>query len=234
MPNIIKFLIIASFLVTSQVNAEVYKWVDENDKVHYGEKLPDNVKSGQTINSTINIVNSSPSQGVPYFYSIQGNRYEKNTDRYGGDLRTVLLSRKAKAQHCRNACEKDKKCLAWTMKKPSYNPNDKHIKCYLKWEEVQPVKNNCCISGTKSRTVRNMAKMEENLNYFGGDMKNFVVAEDDPLLCLDSCSKDINCKAWTYGKPVPGKRPVAMCWLKNTISERRENDTTISGIKVHE
>ena len=47
MKNIL-YTIILSFLFSSAVSAEIYKWVDDEGKVHYGEKLPDNTK-GKSI-----------------------------------------------------------------------------------------------------------------------------------------------------------------------------------------
>ena len=44
MKNIL-YTIIFSFLFSSSALAEIYKWVDDEGNVHYGEKLPDNVKS---------------------------------------------------------------------------------------------------------------------------------------------------------------------------------------------
>ena len=32
------------FLLTFQAHGEIYKWVDENGNVHYGEELPENVQ----------------------------------------------------------------------------------------------------------------------------------------------------------------------------------------------
>jgi TPR repeat protein len=47
MKNIL-YTIILSFLFSSAASAEIYKWVDDEGKVHYGEKLPDNTK-GKSI-----------------------------------------------------------------------------------------------------------------------------------------------------------------------------------------
>ena len=44
MKNIL-YTIIFSFLFSSSALAEIYKWVDDEGNVHYGEKLPDNVES---------------------------------------------------------------------------------------------------------------------------------------------------------------------------------------------
>ena len=49
MKNIL-YTIILSFLFSSAVSAEIYKWVDDEGKVHYGEKLPDNA-AGKSIES---------------------------------------------------------------------------------------------------------------------------------------------------------------------------------------
>ena len=44
MKNIL-YTIIFSFLFSSSALTEIYKWVDDEGNVHYGEKLPDNVES---------------------------------------------------------------------------------------------------------------------------------------------------------------------------------------------
>ena len=44
MKNIL-YTIILSFLFSSSALAEIYKWVDDEGNVHYGEKLPDNAES---------------------------------------------------------------------------------------------------------------------------------------------------------------------------------------------
>jgi len=50
MKNIL-YTIILSFLFSSAASAEIYKWVDDEGKVHYGEKLPNNAtgKAVETI-----------------------------------------------------------------------------------------------------------------------------------------------------------------------------------------
>jgi hypothetical protein len=64
----------------------------------------------------------------------------------------------------------------------------------------------------------------------GFDYNNFDLPQPRPRLCQESCLADGKCKAWTFVQPgVLG--PVASCWLKSDIAERKSNPCCISGVR---
>jgi len=77
-----------------------------------------------------------------------GDGYSDGKDRPGGDYRSFDL--KGDAQDCRNTCEREKQCRAWSFVKA---PNNWHgterppARCWLK-NVVPPARANpCCTSG---------------------------------------------------------------------------------------
>jgi hypothetical protein len=84
MKNIL-YTIILSFLFSSAVSAEIYKWVDDEGKVHYGEKLPDNTK-GKSIE------NIKTKDSVSADYQAGFEAYE------AGDYATALKIYRAAAE----------------------------------------------------------------------------------------------------------------------------------------
>ena len=71
--------------------------------------------------------------------------------------------------------------------------------------------------------------MEANTDRPGMDYKNFWMDKPCPECCRDACADDPNCKAYTYVKPMHGKK--ARCWLKKAIPPAKENLWCISGVK---
>jgi hypothetical protein len=213
---------------------EILKWVDDKGKTHYGEHVPEKYIGKKITKEQSNVIETNTSEGLPYYYRIQGNSLEKNTDRPGGDLRRVQLEKKAKPRQCRNECEKDRRCVAWSFMKSSYNPDDDFTNCYLKWKVAEPIKNKCCLSGTKSKTITNMGQIELNTDRYGADYHSFEVHNNKPLACIEVCSGDPKCKSWTFGLSIPNERPVAVCWLKSAIPSKVKNLSTSSGVKINE
>jgi hypothetical protein len=60
---------------------------------------------------------------------------EMSTDRYGGDYRSVDLKPTDGDERCKEACEADGKCRAWTYARPGYIGKD--ARCYLK-SQIKP------------------------------------------------------------------------------------------------
>jgi len=226
------WLIILCLLFALPAQAKVYKWIDEHGKTHYGENLPEKYKAQSIDSSKSNIMTSGGVAEGAYYYVIEASLHENNTDRFGSDLRKIYLKKNAKARQCRTACDKDKRCMAWTFMKPQYSRDETQTSCYLKYNLAKPEHNPCCISGTKRQTITNMAKMEAGIDYFGAGLRKFKALSNDPLECIAACSKDKQCKAWTFGKIIPQERPVAMCWLKAAVPGAKENSSTVSGLKV--
>lgn len=76
-----------------------------------------------------------------------GGAQEANTDRPGGDFNSVNLPLGSNASACRNLCNADGTCKAWTFVKAGFqgaNP-----RCWLKSSVPPKVANNCCTSGVK-------------------------------------------------------------------------------------
>ncbi|MGB7037125.1 MAG: PAN domain-containing protein [Xanthobacteraceae bacterium] len=74
-----------------------------------------------------------------------GGTIEYSIDRYGGDYRAFETPPDPKGQACADACQGEKRCRAWTYRRPGYGSADAH--CYLK-ETIKPPRHRpCCISG---------------------------------------------------------------------------------------
>lgn len=71
---------------------------------------------------------------------------ELNTDRPGSDISTIALD-KPKAALCRDACQANSKCVAWTYVKPGIINAKAH--CRLKNTIPEPKRSSCCISGRR-------------------------------------------------------------------------------------
>ncbi|PSB41640.1 hypothetical protein C7B80_30085 [Cyanosarcina cf. burmensis CCALA 770] len=76
-----------------------------------------------------------------------------------------------------------------------------------------------------------MSSIQWNIDRPGLDYRKFNLEEPEPKLCLDACSNDPNCKAWTYVKPNTTQGPKPRCWLKYAIPSPREGFCCASGTK---
>ena len=71
---------------------------------------------------------------------------EMSIDRTGGDYRHFDLPSDPTGESCKNACEGENRCRAWTYVRPGYlGPNIS--RCYLKDRLTQPRRKPCCMSG---------------------------------------------------------------------------------------
>jgi hypothetical protein len=124
---------------------------------------------------------------------------------------------------CENLCKADAPCKAWTYVKPGVQaPNPR---CWLKNTVPAAVSSACCTSGVK------LPKVEPNIDRPGGDYTNITLPPGSvSQVCLNLCSADAPCKAWTYVKPGV-QAPNPRCWLKNTVPEARANSCCTSGVK---
>ncbi len=76
------------------------------------------------------------------------NNAEMSTDRTGGDYLNFEIKPADRERHeevCRDACEGDTKCRAWTYVRPGYIGGAP--RCYLKKEIKAPRRKPCCVSG---------------------------------------------------------------------------------------
>jgi hypothetical protein len=70
---------------------------------------------------------------------------EYSIDRVGGDYRTFEPRPDPRGKPCFDACEADKRCRAFTYRRPGYGTKD--ARCYLKNVVKPPHRRPCCISG---------------------------------------------------------------------------------------
>lgn len=71
---------------------------------------------------------------------------EMGIDRTGGDYRFFDLPSDPTGQACKQACEGDNRCRAWTYVRPGYlGPGIS--RCYLKDRLTRPRRKPCCMSG---------------------------------------------------------------------------------------
>ncbi|WP_456324772.1 PAN domain-containing protein [Desulfonauticus submarinus] len=73
--------------------------------------------------------------------------YEYNVDRPGYDYKNFNLTENNPAL-CKDACDKDSRCKAWTFVKPGYQGSSP--RCWLKYKVSNPVSNKFTISGVKN------------------------------------------------------------------------------------
>ncbi len=76
------------------------------------------------------------------------NNYEYNIDRPGYDYRNFDLPENDPSL-CKQACDSDPKCKAWTFVKPGYQ--GPYPRCWLKYTVPGPVQNKYTVSGVKKR-----------------------------------------------------------------------------------
>ena len=70
---------------------------------------------------------------------------EISIDRTGGDFRNFDLPPDPSGLACKQACEQDNRCRAWTYVRPGYlGPS---ARCYLKERVTRPRRKPCCMSG---------------------------------------------------------------------------------------
>ena len=70
---------------------------------------------------------------------------EQSIDRFGGDYRNIELAPDPTGQSCKQVCEADNRCRAWTYVRPGYQ--GPQARCYLKERVTRPRRKPCCMSG---------------------------------------------------------------------------------------
>lgn len=144
---------------------------------------------------------------------------EYGVDRPGSDYKNFDLA-KADPNLCLSSCAAESQCKAWTYVRPGVQ--NQKPRCWLKTAAPAAVASSCCDSGVKV--------MEYGIDRPGSDYKNFDLAAPDPGLCLNSCSSDGQCKAWTYVNPgFQGPHP--RCWLKTAQPAATPNACCDSGVR---
>jgi hypothetical protein len=74
------------------------------------------------------------------------------------------------------------------------------------------------------------AQAQANFDRPGGDYQSSPVASGDPADCAMVCERDRRCRAWSFAYPtdVAGG---AVCWLKNSVPERTQDNCCVSGVR---
>lgn len=146
----------------------------------------------------------------------------ENTDLPGSDYRSFVL--KGDARACMAQCIDDGVCQAWTFVAPR-----KH--CFLKKAKPASRAHSGMFSGviTDSSGAPGQAQstMEPRIDIPGRDYRHTRLDQARPEACRDLCLSEQRCNAWTYVQPSRGQK--AHCWLKNNVSRRVKNNTTVSG-----
>ena len=70
---------------------------------------------------------------------------ENSIDRIGGDYRNFEIPANQDVAACKQACEGDNRCRAWSFARPGYGGPT--ARCYLKEKITPPKRRPCCMSG---------------------------------------------------------------------------------------
>jgi hypothetical protein len=154
-----------------------------------------------------------------------------NRDRPGNDFQSFVPPSQ-NAIHCKNACDGNVNCMAWTYVRPGFQ--GPQARCYLKNPTPPQVVNTCCISGVKAAPPPPppgpSGPFEANINRPGGDYADFGGTANSALLCFGVCALQPQCKAWTFVKP-GFQGPLPRCWLKNVVPPPIADVCCTSGVK---
>lgn len=70
---------------------------------------------------------------------------ENSIDRIGGDYRNFEIPAGKDVEACKQACEADNRCRAWSYSRPGYG--SAQARCFLKDRITPPRRRPCCMSG---------------------------------------------------------------------------------------
>lgn len=154
------------------------------------------------------------------------------------------------AYQCKDDCNNDSRCLAWTYKFYGYRKLGElegrgfawfriqvRGECFLKDRVPSVVPKMMHFSGVKPplppppSTSRTVAAMEYNTDRPGGDYRKVSKKKIDAKYCQTICMSDSRCKAWTYVKPNKLQGEEAQCWLKDSVPRKIQNSRCVSGVK---
>ena len=145
---------------------------------------------------------------------------ETNIDRPGYDYHYFNLAQPSPDQ-CRDACNKDLMCRAFTYVHPGLQTAQ--AGCYLKWTVPKSFANGCCVSGIG-------VQLEHGTNRPGGDYRRIELMDGKPELCQAECAKDSNCRSFTFvNAGIQINRPV--CYLKSTLPPPVTDSCCVSGLR---
>lgn len=151
---------------------------------------------------------------------------EVNKDRPGNDYSSFNLPA-ADAALCKDACDSQAQCRAWTYVKPGVQ--GPAPRCYLKNPTPAAVNDNCCISGVKPNPVVIPPGAQAGKNRPGADYAVSNVA--NPTICKNACDGQANCKSWSWA--YPGVEAASgRCHLKGAVPASVNSVGHISGVKA--
>jgi hypothetical protein len=157
---------------------------------------------------------------------------QTNFDRPGADYLRMPL-RSGDPADCALACERDRRCRAWSFSYPS--ERSETAVCWLKNAVPPRIANRCCVSGVRGAGVieRRVGPVETSTDRPGGDYRGFEIKKDERAdadqICRHACNADSKCRAWTYARPgYAGK--AARCFLKKEIKPPRRRPGFTSGV----
>ncbi|MDB5638148.1 MAG: apple protein [Bradyrhizobium sp.] len=79
-------------------------------------------------------------------------------------------------------------------------------------------------------TATRPALSQANFDRPGSDYQSSLVPSGDPADCALVCERDRRCRAWSFNYPtdIAGG---AVCWLKNNVPVRTQNNCCVSGVR---
>ena len=78
--------------------------------------------------------------------------------------------------------------------------------------------------------VARPAHAQANFDRPGGDYQNSPVASGDPADCALMCERDRRCRSWSFNYPTD-IGVSAVCWLKNSVPARVQDNCCVSGVR---
>jgi PAN domain len=79
-------------------------------------------------------------------------------------------------------------------------------------------------------TAVGAAHAQANFDRPGSDYQNSPVPSGDPADCALVCERDRHCRAWSFNYPNDAAGG-AVCWLKNSVPPRVQDDCCVSGVR---
>jgi hypothetical protein len=153
---------------------------------------------------------------------------------------------------CAAACERDRRCRAWTFQRPQYDSAGRSL-CHLHQAVYERSASPCCISGVIRYRDQGYApgpgpgpgypgpgpgypggrwqsSLIDGVTFGVGNYRYFDIPGQDSGYCRDQCGADPNCRAWTYQRINYNSRGVPVCHLHRYIGERTPSPCCVSGV----
>jgi hypothetical protein len=79
-------------------------------------------------------------------------------------------------------------------------------------------------------TATRPALAQANFDRPGSDYQSSLVPSGDPADCALVCERDRRCRAWSFNYPTDSAGG-AVCWLKNSVPARVQDNCCVSGVR---